>query len=166
MITINNPQTCGLDHNRILELLQLFRPDYFCLADEIAGTGTYHTHIFLYSHSPMRFGTVKRRFPPAHIDKANGTAQENRDYIRKEGKWAETAKAETRVDGSFVEFGSMPTPAEESAPTMFQLLQDVTDVLLLWRSLKTILNLRLRAGILTVFGRTCNRSGIALKAGS
>ena len=43
MITINNPQTCGLDHNRILELLQLFRPDYFCLADEI--TGTYHTHI-------------------------------------------------------------------------------------------------------------------------
>ena len=90
MITINNPQTCGLDHNRILELLQLFR---LCLADEIAGTGTYHTHIFLYSHSPMRFGTVKRRFPPAHIDKANGTAQENRDYIRKEGKWAETAKA-------------------------------------------------------------------------
>ena len=127
MITINNPQTCGLDHHRILELLQLFRPDYFCLSDEIASTGTYHTHIFLYSHSPMRFGTVKRRFPPAHIDKANGTAQENRDYIRKEGKWAETAKAETRVDGSFVEFGSMPTPAEESAPKMFQLLQDVTD---------------------------------------
>ena len=63
MITINNPQTCGLDHNRILELLQLVRPDYFCLADEI--TGTYHTHIFLYSHSPMRFGTVKRRFLPA-----------------------------------------------------------------------------------------------------
>ena len=65
--------------------------------------------------------------PISHIDKANGTAQENRDYIRKEGKWAETAKAETRVDGSFVEFGSMPTPAEESAPKMFQLLQDVMD---------------------------------------
>lgn len=72
-------------------------------------------------------GTVKRRFPPAHIDKAGGTAQENRDYIRKEGKWAETAKAENCIAGTFVEFGTMPTPAEEAAPKMFQLLQDVAD---------------------------------------
>ena len=59
MITINNPQTCGLDHNRILELLQLFRPDYFCLADEI--TGTYHTHIFLYPQRGQVGGDCKSR---------------------------------------------------------------------------------------------------------
>ena len=127
MITINNPQTCELDQDRIIEQLQLFRPDYFCMADEIATTGTYHTHIYLYSHSPMRFSTVKRRFPTAHIEKVNGTAQENRDYIRKEGKWAATAKVETRVEGTFVEFGEMPSAAEENAPKMYQLLQDVTD---------------------------------------
>ena len=70
MMTINNPETCGLDQGRMREILTLFQPDYFCLADEIATTGTYHTHIFLYSQSPIRFSTVKKRFPTAHIEKA------------------------------------------------------------------------------------------------
>lgn len=38
MLTINNPQTCELDHKRIREILSLFSPDYFCMADEIATT--------------------------------------------------------------------------------------------------------------------------------
>ena len=29
-----------------------------CLAGEIGENGTYHTHLFLYTSSPMRFGTV------------------------------------------------------------------------------------------------------------
>ena len=66
MLTINNPQACELDHDRIREILSLFSPDYFCLADEIATTGTYHTHIFLYSASPIRFNTVKNRFDEAN----------------------------------------------------------------------------------------------------
>lgn len=127
MLTINNPKDCGLEHEQIIERAQLFSPDYFCMADEIATTGTYHTHVYLYSHSPMRFSTVKRRFPTAHIEKAGGTAQENRDYIRKEGKWADTAKVETRMEGTFFEFGTLPSAAEENAPKMFQLVQDVTD---------------------------------------
>ena len=126
-LTINHPADCGMDHPRIVELLQLFRPAYFCMADEIATTGTYHTHVYLYSHSPMRFATVKRRFPTAHIEKANGTSKENHDYIRKEGKWAVTAKVETCVPDTFFEFGDLPTEAEESAPKMYQLLQDVSD---------------------------------------
>lgn len=127
LLTINNPQSCDFDHGRIVEVLHLFRPTYFCMADEIATTGTYHTHIYLYSKSPIRFSTVKNRFPTAHIDKAVGTAMENRDYIRKEGKWSDTAKVETRVDGTFLEFGTPPTPAEENAPKMHQLLQNVKD---------------------------------------
>lgn len=126
-LTINNPQDCDMSHERIIERLQLFRPAYFCLADEVSSTGTHHTHVYVVSHSPMRFSTVKRRFPTAHIEKAVGTSKENRDYIRKEGKWAETAKAETSVEGTFVEFGTIPSEAEENAPKMFQLLQDVTD---------------------------------------
>lgn len=127
MLTINNPQDVGLDHDKIMEILQLFRPEYFCMADEIASTGTYHTHVFIYSGSPMRFSTVKKRFPTAHIDKANGSAQENRDYIRKDGKWAETAKAETKVEGTFQEFGTPPPASMENSPKMYQLLQDVKD---------------------------------------
>ncbi len=124
-LVINNPQECGLDHSAIVEILRKFSPAYFCMADEIATTGTYHTHIFLYSPSPIRFSTVKNRFPTAHIDKTYGSAKENRDYIRKEGKWAETDKAETKVPDTFLEWGDMPAEKEEKAPQMYKLIQEV-----------------------------------------
>ena len=127
MLVINNPEEHGLTIEKIIELLNLFHPDYFCLAAEISSTGTYHIHIFLYSTSPMRFYTVKKRFPTAHIEKANGTCHENRDYIRKEGKWADTAKAETRVGGTFLEFGTLPNESEEKSPKMAQLIQYIKD---------------------------------------
>ena len=127
MLVINNPEEHGLTIEKIIELLNLFHPDYFCLAAEISSTGTYHIHIFLYSTSPMRFYTVKKRFPTAHIEKANGTCHENRDYIRKEGKWADTAKAETRVGGTFQEFGTLPNESEEKSPKMAQLIQYIKD---------------------------------------
>lgn len=41
-LVINNPKDCGLDHDAIIEKLHLFRPAYFCLADEIGESGTYH----------------------------------------------------------------------------------------------------------------------------
>ncbi len=124
-LVINNPQECGLDHSAIVEILRKFSPAYFCMADEIATTGTYHTHIFLYSPSPIRFSTVKNRFPTAHIDKTYGSAKENRDYIRKEGKWEETDKAETKVPDTFLEWGDMPAEKEEKAPQMYKLIQEV-----------------------------------------
>ena len=126
-LTINNPQAHGMTHDVIIDRAQKFNPDYFCMADEIGACGTYHTHVYLYSTSPMRFGTLKKRFPTAHIEKAIGTSQENRDYMRKEGKWAETAKAETRVEGTFKEFGVLPNEASEKSPKMAQLMQDVKD---------------------------------------
>ena len=127
LLTINNPKSCELDHQRIIDILHLFHPDYFCMADEIATTGTYHTHVYLYSRSPIRFSTVKNRFPTAHIDKAGGTSMHNRNYIRKEGKYADTDKAETRVEGTFKEFGTPPSEEEERSPKMHQLLQNVKD---------------------------------------
>ena len=126
-LVINNPQECGLDHSAIVEILRKFSPAYFCMAVEIATTGTYHTHIFLYSPSPIRFSTVKNRFPTAHIDKTYGSAKENRDYIRKEGKWAETDKAETKVPDTFLEWGDMPAEKEEKAPQMYKLIQEVRE---------------------------------------
>ena len=126
-ITINNPQVCELNRDRICEILARFCPDYYCMADEIATTGTYHTHIFLYSASPMRFETVKKRFPTAHIEKAYGTTRENRDYIQKTGKWEDTDKAETSVEGTFYEFGSIPSESEERDPKMHKLIQNVKD---------------------------------------
>lgn len=79
-LVINNPQEAGLDHKAIIDLLKLFSPAYYCLCDEIATTGTYHTHVFFYAPSPVRFGTIKGRFSTAHIEKAYGSVQVNRDY--------------------------------------------------------------------------------------
>ena len=97
------------------------------MADEIATTGTYHTHIYLYSTSAIRFDTIQRRFPTAHIEKANGTTRENRDYIQKSGKWANTDKSETSVEGTFYEFGDIPSESEERDPRMHKLVQNVKD---------------------------------------
>lgn len=127
LLVINNPQDCGLDHERLKEILSLFHPLYYCMADEIANTGTYHTHIYLFTHSPVRFSTLKNRLPTAHMEKAYGSSMENRDYITKSGKWADTDKAETSVAGTFFEFGELPTEAEEKSPVMHQLLQSVKE---------------------------------------
>ena len=124
-LVINNPLEAGLDHAAIREILYRFSPAYFCMADEIATTGTYHTHIFLFSPSPMRFSTVKNRFSTAHIEKAYGSAKANRAYILKEGHWADTDKAETSVSGTFEEWGDLPAEKEEEAPEMFKLIQDL-----------------------------------------
>ena len=97
LLTVNNPLDYSLNHAEIKNILHLFNPDYFCLVDEIATTGTRHTHIFIYSKSPIRFSTLKNRFPVAHIDKANGSVIENRDYLRKEGKWQGSDKEQTNL---------------------------------------------------------------------
>ncbi len=126
-LVINNPLEAGLDHGAITDILHRFSPGYFCMADEIATTGTYHTHIFLYAPSPIRFSTIKGRFPVAHIEKAYGSAHDNRDYIRKEGKWADTDKAETSVPGTFEEWGDLPAEKEEQAPEMFKLMRELRE---------------------------------------
>ena len=124
-LVINNPQEAGLDHAAITALLHRFVPAYFCMADEVATTGTYHTHVFFYCKSPVRFCTIKSRFPTAHIEKSYGSAEENRAYIRKEGKWAETEKADTSVPNTFEEWGDLPAVQEEDAPQMSKLIRDL-----------------------------------------
>ena len=127
LLTINNPQTCGMTHEEIINRAQKFNPEYFCLSDEVGASGTPHTHVFIYSASPMRFSTMKKRFPTAHIDKAMGSSQSNREYILKEGKWADTDKSETRVEGSFQEFGEIPNEADEKSPKLARLIQWIKD---------------------------------------
>lgn len=107
MSTINNPKEKQLTHEAIKEVLKQFQGlTYFCMADEQGET--YHTHLFFVCRTATRFSTVKRRFPSAHIDKAEGTAAQCRDYIRKGGKWAESDKADTVIPGTFEEWGELP----------------------------------------------------------
>jgi len=126
-LVINNPKECGFTHDVICESLMKFFPNYFCMADEIAKTGTFHTHIFIYSHSPIRFNTLKNRFPIAHIEKAYGSSKDNRDYILKCGKWEKDEKAETSIEGSFYEYGEIPKERDENNPKMSMLIENIRD---------------------------------------
>ena len=109
-LTINNPADKGLDHDTIkTRLAGLTSLTYACLADEQGlEEQTPHTHIFIATKTPVRFSTMKNRFPEAHIEKAHGTAQQNRDYVAKSGKWADDPKADTSVPGTFEELGTLP----------------------------------------------------------
>lgn len=127
-LTINNPGEHEITTELIRELLLKFVPDYYCFCREIGNqTKTEHIHIFIYSSSPIRFNTLKNRFPVAHIEKAYGSVQQNVDYIKKQGKWENTDKTETIVEGSFEEYGTIPSESQELDPTMYQLLEDIKD---------------------------------------
>lgn len=136
LLTVNNPAEYDLDHEKIKDLIMLFNPTYFCMVDEIATTGTYHTHIFIYSSSPIRFITIKNRLPVAHIDKAKGTAYENRDYLRKSGKWENSIKEKTNLINTFEEYGKIPQPQNENAPGMAELIDDIENGLTTYAIIK------------------------------
>lgn len=128
LLTINNPKDHGVTHESIRDTLKsdFSTLRYFCMADEIGEKQTYHTHLYVYFDSRVRFEKVKKSFPSAHIDTANGTPEDNRAYVRKEGKWADTEKAETRVDGTFEEEGEMPLQNSKNT-LMTRLYQLVTN---------------------------------------
>lgn len=109
-LTINNAIEKEITRDTIIEkITQLKSTIYYCMADEIGNEDkTHHTHIYIVFKSAVRFSTIKKLFDTAHIERVNGTSQENRDYIAKDGKWKDSDKADTTIEGSFYEWGEMP----------------------------------------------------------
>lgn len=110
LLTINNPVEKGYTHDKLIEIMEQFKGvTYYCMSDEIGlETKTYHTHLFMYAPNGVRFSTIQKRIPNCHIDYCKGTAQQNKDYVFKEGKYAGTDKEDTRVDGTQYEHGDIP----------------------------------------------------------
>lgn len=110
-LTMNNPLDYGYTHEKLKEILisEFTTLQFFCMADEIGEQGTPHTHIFVAFRSRVRWSKVKKAFPEAHIEVAHGTVQSNIEYVQKSGKWEQTDKAETRVEGTYEEWGTVPT---------------------------------------------------------
>lgn len=110
LLTINNPLDKGYSHDKLKDiLLSIKGVEYWCLCDEIGGkTHTYHTHVFLFRSAPIRFSRLCKLFPGADVRMCKGTAKENRDYIRKEGKHSNTDKVETNLKDTFEEYGEVP----------------------------------------------------------
>lgn len=108
-ITINNPSEKNYAHDVIKESISSMKNViYWCMADEVGEEGTYHTHIYIQGKNGIRFSTIKNRFDGGHFEMAKGTAQQNRDYVAKVGKWLNDHKHETSVQGTFEEFGELP----------------------------------------------------------
>lgn len=128
LLTINNPLDHGFSHERIKANLSDFSGlVYWCLCDEIGEQGTPHTHVYVVFKNSVMFDTMHKKFYGAHIDKANGTNQENRDYVRKDGKWADDAKHETSKPETFEESGELPpdkTKAQSQAEEIVQMIRD------------------------------------------
>lgn len=108
-ITINNPEDKGFTDEKIEQIIAKSRVIFACYAHEIGENGTPHVHIYMLFPSARRFSTLKKKFPGAHIEKTYGSPEDNIDYIKKQGKFAETSKAETSVEGSYREFGTLPS---------------------------------------------------------
>lgn len=126
-LTINAPTEKGYTHQHILDVFrnQFKTLIYLCMADE-QGT-QFHTHIFVVFASRVRFSMLKRYLPEAHIEKCKGSVSDNVNYIKKTGKWENTAKQEKRIEGTFEEYGTQPPDSKGRRSDMSELYQMVLD---------------------------------------
>lgn len=144
-ITLNFKSREQIDHSAIKDKLSAIKPlIYYCMADEIGlKKNTPHTHSFIVCSSPVRFSTVKKHFPEAHIEQARGSCEENKAYIEKSGKWENDDKHGTKVANSFEEWGEMPIERQgarsdldllytlvKDGKTNFEILEQNSDYLL------------------------------------
>lgn len=128
ILTINNPGETWT-HEKIREVLETLQLSYWCMADEIGlQEHTPHTHLyFAVKVSAIRFSTVKKLFPTAHIEPAQGSSEENRAYVQKSGKWATDEKADTSVIGTFEEWGELPAEQQGARTDLAILYEYIKD---------------------------------------
>lgn len=125
-LTINHPKEHGFTHEDIKRTVSLNFPTiaYYAVVDEEGSC--YHSHLYLYFTSRVRFSTVKKYFPVAHIEEVKGSFQDMLSYLKKSGKWEKDgSKQEQKVEGSFEEWGTRPKGKEKNAGNreLFEMLK-------------------------------------------
>lgn len=126
-LTFNNPnkhKNCS--HIAIKEKLKQWdNIVYWIMCDEISKT--LHTHLYIQFKNPVYFSSLKKAFPTAHIEEAKGSAEENKAYIRKEGKWENTEKEHTNLKETLEEFGAIPKTGQGRRTDLYNLFQMIKD---------------------------------------
>lgn len=125
----NNPLEKGYTHQKLRELLKdIPKIDYWALCDEIGAEGkTPHTHIYFHAKQGIRHSTLRNKFPHMDIRVSQGTPQQNRDYIRKEGAYEDSEKKETNLIDTFEEWGTLPVSRQgkrTDLERMYDLVKD------------------------------------------
>ena len=96
------------------------------MADEIGTQGTPHIHIYVCFTSRVRWSTLKKHFTEAHIEIAHGSVEDNIMYIKKDGKWKDTEKEETKIEDSYEEWGEVPKQKgnNQDMAELYRLIKD------------------------------------------
>ena len=121
-LTINSPLTYGYTHQEIFKIAFWEFPSfrYAAVVDEKGSN--FHSHVFLIFNSRVRWSTVQKHFPHAHIDIVKGTVEEVLEYMKKEGKWLnDEHKQEQKIEGSFEEQGELPEKRKEKNTLLSEL---------------------------------------------
>lgn len=127
-LTINNPSDHGFDHEHIKAILSEFSGIvYWCMCDEVGEQGTPHTHVYMVFRNSVMFETLHKKFYGVHIEPANDSNRENRDYVRKEGKWLDDAKHETNLANTFEEWGELPPDRSRQETQAERIMQMVRE---------------------------------------
>lgn len=90
--TCNNPTP--EQRQVILDYCQIQVVEYAVVGTEVGASGTPHLQGYIRFRVNQRFNAVRLQLPGCHIEKARGTAQQNRAYCTK--------------DGDAVEYGTFP----------------------------------------------------------
>lgn len=133
-LTFQNIETTGYSLERIAEILHSI-PSlvYFCAGQELGvKTKKIHIHCYFKTLNPMKFSTLRNyTFKDADVDiqQSKGTAQENRDYCFKEGKWTGDPKEDQRLDdpNARVEWGELPVSHSGKRTDLEILVQLIKD---------------------------------------
>lgn len=121
VLTLNNPAENGFESDEAMcDYIQSLEHFKYSMFQREKGheTGTEHFQIFIIFTVGKRFKTIKNLFPKAHIEKAQGTNVQARDYC---------SKSDTRLSGPY----ELGTFAEERSRT------DITNLLEMVRSGKS-----------------------------
>lgn len=103
----------------IFDTLTKHKTTHYCIiGEELAPTTKVkHFHLYCEFDNACTFESLKKIFPTAHIEKANGTSSQNKAYITK--------------DGNYKEYG-IPTPikysADDSALNIVEFMRENPDV--------------------------------------
>lgn len=113
--TLNNPEKWGYDQDKIIKILsELAGCLYISIAEEIgAQEHTPHYHFFVVYKNCKPLSTMCNAIPKAHWDPCRGTIEQNRDYVFKTGKWADSEKGTTALPETQREWGEIPSDCKE-----------------------------------------------------
>ena len=67
-ITCNNPEEKGLFSDRIKEIMQRWKTEYYCFCFETGEQGTDHFHLYIKFVNPQSTRVLSKAFGNAHVE--------------------------------------------------------------------------------------------------